>query len=480
MAIDPVKLIKALYPYAEEYGVIESFPEAGIDAETLRGQVHAMAKAENARWENGKCSGTMYCGDHDHYALLNEVFGAFSHVNSLQRDMCPSMNRFESEVIAMTLDMLHGAAVSDHNPQHKACGAIGFGGTESILNAMLVYRERGKAEKGITEPEVIIPDTGHPAFVKATHLFGLKPVFAPTNESTTQADVDFVRDHVNANTVAIVGSAGNYPYGTIDPIEELSEIALQHDIGLHVDGCLGGFILPWGQALGYDIPNFDFRVPGVTTISADTHKFGYGLKGTSVLAFRDKSLRHYQYYFYPEWKGGAYASPGLAGSRSGGVIAATWAAMVLLGKQGYLERAKAIFEASYTMQDAVTSHEELMLMGKPTFCFSFRSPEFNIYHVNDFMKTRGWRFNGQQNPDAIHMCVTGPQTNPGVVEAFASDLNEAVAYAKAPPQPDPKSSGMYGGAGKDFDSPDAARFMLTAAMDAFYDCPLREFGVLNS
>jgi glutamate/tyrosine decarboxylase-like PLP-dependent enzyme len=245
-------------------------------------------------------------------------------------------------------------------------------------------------------------------------------------------------------------------------------------VGLHVDGCLGGWILPWGQELGYpDIPVFDFRNPGVTSISADTHKFGYGLKGTSVLAWRDKSWRHYQYYMLPDWKGGAYASPGIAGSRSGGLIAATWAAIMSLGRQGYRERAQRIFDTAFAMQDAVKRHPELRLMGKPTFCFSFNSAEFNVYHVNDFMKTRGWRFNGQQNPDAIHMCVTGPQTQPGVVEAFAGDLAEAVAYAKNPPQPQPLSGAVYGGAGEfDMSNPDVARMVFNFALDAFTDGPL--------
>jgi len=473
MLDDLPKLMKMLYPYAEEYGILKAFPEGGKSEEEILSQVEHMAHQEDAKWENGKCSGTMYHGDLEHYAFLNKVFSAFSHVNALQRDMCPSMNRFESEIVTMALDMLHGEAVREHNAMQEACGVLSSGGTESILNAVLTYREQARQERGVTEPEIIIPDTAHAAFVKGAHIFCLKPIIAPTDPETTQVNVDFVRDHINENTAALVGSAGNYPYGTIDPIEELSALALEHGIGLHVDGCLGGFILPGGQELGYDIPVFDFRVPGVTSISADTHKYGYGLKGTSVLLYRDKTLRHYQYFMYPEWKGGTYASPGLSGSRSGGLIAATWAAMVHYGKEGYRNRAKRIFETAFKMQDAVKSHPELKLMGKPTFCLSFRSDEFNIYHVNDYMTPKGWRFNGQQNPDAIHMCVTGPQTQPGVADDFARDLAEAVAYAKNPPQPEPKSGALYGGGSAELklDSPEVAKFILTMAMDAFYDNP---------
>lgn len=472
--MDLDQVLQSLYPYAGDYGVARHLPEQGLSDEEILQQIRSMAGLEDGKWENGKCSGTMYCGDHAHYALLNEAFACFSHVNALQRDMCPSMSRFESEIIAMTLELLHGEAVEQHNPDQKACGTVGSGGTESILNAMIAYRDYARAERGIDHPEIIWPDTAHTAFHKAAHLFGLKLVVAPTDPVTTQVDVDFVRDAITPNTAAIIGSAGNYPYGTIDPIETLSDIAVEKGVGLHVDGCLGGWILPWGQAMGYpNIPIFDFRLPGVTSISADTHKYGYSLKGTSVLAWRDKSYRQYQYYVFPEWKGGAYASPGLAGSRSGGLLAATWASLMRLGKEGYRERARKIFDTAFAMQAAVESHPELRLMGKPTFCFSFCSDNFNIYHVNDFMRTRDWRFNGQQHPDALHMCVTGPQTRDGVVEAFAADLAEAVAYAKNPPQPEPMSSGIYGGGGLDMDlsDPDVARMFFSFAMDTFTDCP---------
>ncbi|HEV7524728.1 MAG TPA: pyridoxal-dependent decarboxylase, partial [Acidimicrobiia bacterium] len=229
-------------------------------------------------------------------------------------------------------------------------------------------------------------------------------------------------------------------------IAELSTLALERGVGLHVDGCLGGFILPWGQELGYpNIPVFDFRIPGVTSISADTHKYGYGLKGASVLAFRDKALRNSQYFLLTDWSGGKYASPGIEGSRSGGILASTWASLVSMGRDGYMKYAKAIFDTAFKMQDAVRSHPELRILGTPTFCFSFTSDEFDIYHVNDFMRTRGWRFNGQQYPNAIHMAVTRPQTQPGLADAFATDLADAVAYGHEHKGEKPMSAAVYGG-----------------------------------
>ena len=245
------------------------------------------------------------------------------------------------------------------------------GGTESLMNPMLVYRERGRAEKGITAPEVIIPNSAHVALDKACHYFGITLLRAPLLPNFL-VDVDWVRDHITENTVALVGSAGSYPYGLVDPIEELGALAVEHDLGLHVDGCLGGFVLPWIERLGHPLPPFDFRVPGVTSMSADTHKFGYALKGTSVLLYRNDTLRRYQYFTFPDWPGGMYISPGMSGSRSGGIIAATWAALLTTGEQGYLESAAAIYDTAQRIRAAVEAQPELRVYGDdPTFLVAF-------------------------------------------------------------------------------------------------------------
>jgi glutamate/tyrosine decarboxylase-like PLP-dependent enzyme len=336
------------------------------------------------------------------------------------------------------------------------------------LHAILAYREHAARTRGTTRPNVIKPETAHPAFDKACHLFGMELRRAPVNPITTQVDVDWVRDNIDDQTVALIGSACNYGYGTVDPISDLSEVALARGIGLHVDGCLGGFILPFGQELGYDIPVFDYRVPGVTSISADTHKYGYAFKGSSVLSFRTKALRNAQYFYLTDWSGGKYTSPGMEGSRSGGLIAATWAAMVQLGHQGYRGYAKQIFETSFAMQDAVRSHRQLRIVGHPTFLFSFTSDDFDIYHVNDFMRQRGWRFNGQQYPNALHMAVTRPQTQTGVAASFAEDLADAVAYANDHAGEAAKSGAIYGGVagGMTDDADEFIRAVMADMLDA--------------
>ncbi|MBO0775228.1 MAG: aspartate aminotransferase family protein, partial [Actinobacteria bacterium] len=372
------------YPYAGRFAVHRTLPEHGRSREEVLAELAGIAAEEDAFWETGRCSGTMYCGDHGHYDFLTAAFGRFAHVNALQRDMCPSMTKFEGEIIAMVLDVLNAGAVTDGTP----AGVITTGGTGSILHAMLAYREWARQEKGVTAPNVIKPETAHPAFDKACHLFGIELRTAPVDPVTTQVDVGWVAGHLDERTIALVGSACNYGYGTIDPIGELSELALARGVGLHVDGCLGGLILPFGQRLGYGIPVYDFRLPGVTSISADTHKYGYAFKGSSVVAFRDRALRNAQYFYLTDWSGGKYCSPGIEGSRSGGLLAATWASLVSLGWDGYLRYAKAIFETSARMQAAVRSHPELRILGQPTFLFSFTSDEFDIYHVDDFMRPR--------------------------------------------------------------------------------------------
>jgi sphinganine-1-phosphate aldolase len=433
------------FPYADRFAVHRTLPEGGMPRAEVLAQLHTMATEEDAFWETGKCSGTMYCGDHDHYAFMNEAFGLFAHVNVLQRDMCPSATKFEAEVIAMTLALHHAPAPGAEPGTDSPCGLVTTGGTGSILHAVLAYREHAAQTRGVTRPNVIKPETAHPAFDKACHLFGVELRRAPIDPVTTQVDVDWVRDHVDDQTVALIGSACNYGYGTVDPISDLSDVALELGTGLHVDACLGGFILPFGQELGYDIPVFDYRIPGVTSISADTHKYGYAFKGSSVLSFRSRELRNAQYFYLTDWSGGKYCSPGMEGSRSGGLIAATWAAMVQLGHAGYLGYAKEIFETSFAMQAAVRSHPELQMVGQPTFLFSFTSDAFDIYHVNDFMRTRGWRFNGQQYPNALHMAVTRPQTQTDVAAEFATDLADAVAYAHEHAAEAPKSGAIYGG-----------------------------------
>jgi sphinganine-1-phosphate aldolase len=450
------------FPYSDHYEVHRTMPEDGTGRAEILAMMSDMSSRENPVWEGGQCSGTMYCGDHEHYDFLNEAFANFSYVNSLQRDMCPSATKFEAEIIAMPLDLLGAGAVEGSRPG----GLVTSGGSGSIAHAVLAYREANASRS--VRPNMIKPETAHPAFSKAGHLFGVEMRVAPVDPVTTQVDLDWVAANIDDGTVALIGSACNYGYGTVDPITELGQVALEHGIGLHVDGCLGGFILPFGRELGYD-----FSMPGVTTISADTHKYGYALKGTSVLAFVDQSLRNSQYFYLTDWSGGKYCSPGMDGSRSGGLLAATWAAMVSLGRSGYSRYAEAIFTTSAAMQAEVAEHPSLRIMGRPSFLFSFTSDEYDVYLVNDFLRTRGWRLNGQQYPNALHMAVTRPQTQPGVVERWATDLADAVGYALAHRDETAKSSAIYGGVagGMSAEADEFIRAVMADMMDGQASIP---------
>ena len=457
------------YPYADRFDVNRALPEHGRTREEILDELRAMAAEEDRVWEDGKCSGTMYCGDRAHYGFLTEAFGLFAHQNALQRDMCPSATKFEGEIIAMVLDLMHADAVDDGEP----AGMVTSGGTGSILHAVLAYREHARESRGVTQPNFVKPETAHPAFDKACQLFGIELRRAPVDPELTTVTPEAVADRIDDQTIAIVGSACNYGYGTIDPIAELGRLALERGVGMHVDSCLGGFILPFAEELGIAIPRFDFRVPGVTSISADTHKYGYALKGTSTVLFRDRALRNASYFFLPDWSGGKYFSPGMEGSRSDGLLAATWASLVSNGRAGYRGYAEQIFATSAAMQDAVRSHGELRVLGEPTFLFAFTSDEFDIYHVNDFMKQRGWRFNGLQYPNALHMAVTRPQTQPGVVEAFADDLAAGVAYAREHAADAPQSAAVYGGVPGGM-TPEAEGFVkavMAQILDAQQDLP---------
>ena len=462
MRNDP-DMVNSLFPYRDKYPVNSKMPEKSMAKEDVLKQIKEMHAEESKPWKSGKISGSFYHGDQDHYDFLNETFSYYSQVNSIQRDVCPSLTKFEGEIISMTLDIFNGDAVNQRNPEEKACGSLTTGGTDSIFQSVYAHREWGVDKKEITLPEIVLPISAHPAFFKAAHYLNMKAVTTKLDENF-QADVADMESKITSNTVMIVGSAGNYGHGIIDPIEKLSDLALKHDIGLHVDGCLGGFILAWAQPLGIDCPVFDFRLPGVTAISADTHKYGYALKGTSTVLFSNEKLRRYQYHGQVDWPGGVYISTGFNGSKSGGLFAATWAAMMHYGKEGYLKRAKGIFDVNLRLKNVVRSVPELSLFGDSLFITAIGSDVFNIYHVNDYLKTKGWRMNGFQHPNGFHFCVTGPQiTNPTIVEEFEKDLKAAVEYAKAQ-KGDPKSAAMYGGAGKEID-PSMYLPMLTAYTD---------------
>ena len=430
---------KSAKPY-KDYESFPSIPKNGIDrAKILKTMTEFQQKEEN-KWKDGFVSGAVYHGDNEHIDFLNKVVALNSQSNPLHSDVWPSTGKYEAEIVSMTANMMNGQEVSGKD---EVCGAVSSGGTESIMLAMKAYRDWARDKKGIKKPEMIVPITAHAAFDKASQYFGIKMRHVAVDKNY-QAKVKEVKKAVNKNTIVIVGSAPTFPHGIIDPLEEMSEIARKRKIGFHVDACLGGFVLPWAEKLGYDVPVFDFRLPGVTSMSADTHKYGYAVKGTSVVLYRNLELRHYQFYTTSDWPGGLYFSPTFAGSRPGSLSAACWATMLSVGEKGYLEATKKIMETADKIKKAITDIPELFILGNPLWVVSFGSDELDIYKVLDAMADRKWSINGLHKPSALHIAVTLRHAEPGVAERFINDLKDSVAEVKTQPKTKGGMAPIYG------------------------------------
>lgn len=433
-------------PYRELFPVWTSLPDKGLPKRDILDLMEDVKRREEDRWREGLVSGAVYHGDPEHTEFLARVYALHSQVNPLHSDLWPSATKFEAEIVSMTANMLGSASVEVQDPeQDEICGTVTSGGTESILLAMKCYRDRARTQ-GIRRPEIIAPTTAHAAFDKASQYFGIRLVRTSVDEEG-RARVMPMKRAIGRSTVALVGSAPCFPYGVIDPIQELSELARSSGLGFHTDACLGGFLLPWARELGYACEPFDFSLPGVTSISADTHKFGYAAKGTSVVLYRGLALRRLQYYTVADWPGGLYFSPTLAGSRPGALSAACWAAMVSLGHEGYREAARKIFETTAWLREQIAVIPELKLIGASLFVIALamnKGDALSIYSVLEQMTRRGWNLNGLHRPPAIHLCLTLRHTQPGVRERFVDDLRAAVRHVIEHPEEKKGMAPVYG------------------------------------
>eukprot|EP00742_Colponemidia_sp_Colp-10_P017011 GILJ01019538.1.p1 GENE.GILJ01019538.1~~GILJ01019538.1.p1 ORF type:complete len:451 (+),score=39.87 GILJ01019538.1:189-1355(+) len=330
----------------------------------------------------------------------------------------------EAEIAAMVVDMYNGT-------ERGACGAVTSGGTESIGMAVKVYRDWGLNVLGITSPTIVLPITAHPAFDKAAAFYGVRLIKVPVGKSG-RVDPTVLESYIRQDTVAIVGSSPTFPHGTVDPIAELSEIAYNRGIGMHVDACLGGFIIPFMAEAGFADHVVDFRNRGVTTISADTHKYGYAPKGTSVILYGSKELRAYQFFTTAEWPGGIYCSPGASGSKAGNVIAGAWASLLHHGRSGYVDACRRLITTRKFITDAIEANPSLELLGTPTASvFAFTSSEIDVYVLNDQLKSRGWMLTPLQFPAGLQFSLTMLQTSPGVAEKLVADIKEVTSNLKA-------------------------------------------------
>uniref|UniRef100_A0A673JV82 sphinganine-1-phosphate aldolase n=1 Tax=Sinocyclocheilus rhinocerous TaxID=307959 RepID=A0A673JV82_9TELE len=436
-------------------------PAQGLTHKQLLDKIReyeTLSESPAAYWAKGKVSGAVYWGDEKLTDLLVKVYGEFAWSNPLHPDLFPGVRKMEAEVVRMTCALFNGGPDS--------CGTVTSGGTESILMACKAYRDMAH-ERGIKHPEIIAPVSVHAAFDKAAHYFGMKLIHIPLDKKTMKVDVKAMRRAISRNTAMLVCSAPHFPHGIMDPVVEVAKLAVKYNIPFHVDACLGGFLIVFMEKAGFKLDPFDFRVKGVTSISADTHKYGYAPKGSSVVLYSDKKFRHYQYFVAPNWQGGIYASPSMAGSRPGGIIAACWATMMHMGEKGYVEATKKVVETARKIKAGIRQIDGVFVFGDPEVSVvALGSDVFDIFRLSNALTSKGWNLNTLQFPSSIHICVTMLHTQPGVAEQFISDVKREVAIIMKNPKE--KTTGMGAIYGMAQSIPD--RSMVTEVSQGFLDC----------
>lgn len=403
-----------------------AFPAQGVAADQILQSMQRL-REHDARWQEGKTWSLVYhLGDEaSQFAavpqILQDAFTMFFAENGLGPTAFPSLRRLEAEVVSMTASLLGG--------DEETAGNMTSGGTESILLAVKTARDWARArDPANTAPEIILPLTAHPAFEKAAHYFCVEPIHIPVGPDL-RADVDAARAAITPRTILLVGSAPSYPHGVIDPIQELAQVARENGLLFHVDACVGGFMLPFVRKLGYPVPDFDLRVPGVTSLSADLHKYAYAAKGASVILYRNKALRRHQFFAYTDWPGGVYPSPTMAGTRPAGPIAAAWAILNYLGEEGYLQIADTVMKTVAGIRDGVGAIDGVQILGDPAMSIlAIGSNRLNVYEIGDSLAQRGWYLDRQHRPPSLHLTVTHAHAR--VADQFLQDLEQAVAQVK--------------------------------------------------
>ena len=397
------------------------FPKKGRKGSEVLKELKELKK-NDIDWKNGKSFGLVYYPGDEYADTINTAFQEYRNENTINPQSFPGIQQCHNEVVSMVKSLL--------NAPENAAGVMTSGGTESILLSVKTAKDYSKyMHKLMDVPEIILPKTAHPAFLKAASYFGLTPrLFDVGNDGNAKSDD--VEKLINKNTVLIVASAPSYPHGVIDDIQGISELALKHKILFHVDCCIGGFMLPFLDKSKNAIPDFDFNLEGVTSMSVDIHKYGYSAKGASVLIYRYRSIRKHQFSVFTSWPGGLYGSTTLLGTKSGGSIAAAWTAINTIGEDGYKDLAKKSMLAKESIIDTINSIPELKLIAKPSMSLiAFGSDDIDIFEVADELSLKGWSFGRIQNPNGIHLVVS--QIHYGkVVHQFNKDLRDAVQIAK--------------------------------------------------
>jgi glutamate/tyrosine decarboxylase-like PLP-dependent enzyme len=380
-------------------------------------------------WRDGRTWAYVYDPGREAESVIKEAYASYLTENALDPTVFPSALRMEIEVVALAAAHLGGGA--------EVVGNFTSGGTESILLAVKAARDFAREERGLRgELEVVLPETAHAAFQKACHYLGVRPVVVPVDAGSFRADPEAMREAVCERTILLVGSAISYAHGVVDPIPEIAALALERGLLCHVDGCMGGFLLPYFRRLGGEFPDFDFRVPGVTSISMDLHKYAFAAKGASTILYRDKALRRHQMYACSNWTGYTVINPTVQSTKSAGPVAAAWAALHFIGDEGYLAIARQVKDATARIVAAVDAMPEYRVLGRPDMnLLAFASDAVNVFHVVDEMKERGWYVQPQlayaSSPENVHLSVNPASVR--WVDDLLHDLSECTEKAKALP-----------------------------------------------
>jgi len=381
-------------------------------------------------WEEGRLFGLSFVADDTGRRLAEDAYRMYMWTNALDPMLFPSLMQFEKDVLSFAATHLGG------DPE-STVGSFTSGGTESVLLAVKTARDWAREHRPeVSRPKMILPNTAHPAFHKAAAYFGLEAVVTPVDPVTCQADVAAMREAIDDQTILLVASATSYAHGALDPVEAIAAIAQEHDLLCHVDGCIGGFLMPFWRELGVELPRFDFSVPGVTSMSMDFHKYAYAPKGASVVLYRSPELRRHQIFTHSAWPGYTMVNPVIQSSRSGGPLAATWALLQHYGHAGYLEIARTLKDATDRLIEGIRAIDGVYVMGTPAISLVGIGTEgINCFAVCDALSARGWHVHpgmGVDNlPASFHltiMPVHAPQ-----IDAFLADLQAAVAEVRQNP-----------------------------------------------
>jgi sphinganine-1-phosphate aldolase len=385
-------------------------PQDGMKEDEILTIFNKLKTLQSYDYKNGRVSGTIYTNNDELDKFMNKIFLTFYRTNPLHSDIFPAVRKMESEVISMMIKMFNGG--------QDTCGTFTNGGTESILLACKAYQQWGRSE-GIRKPEIIVSSTAHASYKKACYYFRMKYIEIPALPDG-KVDLNAMKRKINSNTVMIVGSTPCYNFGTIDQIEELAQIAKENKIGLHVDACLGAFLINFMNL------NLDFQIDGVTSISADLHKFGNTPKGASVIMYHNKELMKFQYFIDDKWTGGIYATPTLAGSRDGNIISLTWATLMKTGLNGYQENFYRIIEIKEYLLIKLKEIKEIFIFGDPKLSvIAVGSEEFDINLLSSKLKDKKWNLNMIQNPKGFHICLTNCHTRK-IIDQLIIDIKSVI------------------------------------------------------